>query len=525
MSVKKPFVLTVMDGWGHNPNPQNNAVAMARTPNFDRLWASFPHTLLRTDGPFVGLPEGQMGNSEVGHLNIGAGRIVQMDITRIDQAIERGTFFDNAVLKQAMAHARDGGALHLLGLVSDGGVHAQLSHLFALLETAKREGAANVFVHCFTDGRDTPPESGAGFIERLQARMTALGVGKIASVSGRYYAMDRDKRWRRVEKAYRAIVLGEGVRAADPAAAVRASYAAGVTDEFIEPAVIVDAQGRPAGAVRNGGAVVFFNFRADRARQMTLALNDPATPLPGNPARRQNLRYATMTEYDKNYTYPAAFPPEFPERTLGEICASEGLANLRAAETEKYPHVTYFFNGGREKSFDGEEREMAPSPKVATYDLQPEMNAAGVCDIVVRGIESGAFDLIVVNFANGDMVGHTGVIPAVVQACETVDGCLGRIEAALKLSGGQWIVTADHGNADLLVDPATGKPHTYHTTFPVPFILAGGFRGKLRAGGALRDIAPTILGCLGVEKPAEMTGRDLRSPASAGESPGPGERL
>ena len=515
MSPKKPFVLTVMDGWGHNPNPQNNAVAMARTPNFDRLWASFPHTLLRTDGPFVGLPEGQMGNSEVGHLNIGAGRIVQMDITRIDEAIAGGTLFDNAVLKQSMAHARNGGALHLLGLVSDGGVHAQLNHLFALLEMAKREGAANVFVHCFTDGRDTPPESGAGFIERLQARLTAPAAGKIASVSGRYYAMDRDKRWERVEKAYRAIVLGEGARAADPAAAVRASYAAGVTDEFIEPVVIVDAEGRPAGAVRDGDAVVFCNFRADRARQMTLALNDPATPLPGNPPRRQGLRYVTMTEYDKDYAYPAAFPPQFPERTLGEICASEGLANLRAAETEKYPHVTYFFNGGREKPFDGEEREMAPSPKIATYDLQPEMNAAGVCDIVARGIESGAFDLIVVNFANGDMVGHTGVIPAVVKACETVDGCLGRIEAALKRSGGQWIVTADHGNADLLIDPATGEPHTYHTTFPVPFILAGEFQGKLRAGGALRDIAPTILGCLGIEKPAEMTGRDLRGPAAA----------
>ena len=515
MSAKKPIVLTIMDGWGHNPSPLNNAVAMARTPNFDRLWAAYPHTLLRTDGPFVGLPDGQMGNSEVGHLNIGAGRIVQMDITRIDEAIASAAIFDNPVLQQAMARARSR-SLHLLGLVSDGGVHAQLSHLFALLEMAKRESVANVYVHCFTDGRDTPPASGAGFIERLQARMTALGAGKIASVSGRYYAMDRDNRLQRVEKAYRAIVLGEGARAADPAAAVRASYAAGISDEFIEPVVIVDSDGRPAGAVRDGDAVVFFNFRADRARQMTLALNDPATPLPGNPARRQNLHYVTMTEYDRNYAYPIVLPPEFPDRTLGEICAGEGLLNLRAAETEKYPHVTYFFNGGREKPYAGEEREMAPSPKVATYDLQPEMSAAEVCGIVVRGIESGAFDLIVVNFANGDMVGHTGVIPAAVKACETVDGCLGRIEAALKRTGGQWIVTADHGNADLLIDPATGEPHTYHTTFPVPFILASEFRGELHSGGSLRDIAPTILGCLGIEKPSEMTGRDLRSTAAGG---------
>ncbi len=511
MSANKPFVLTIMDGWGHNPSPLNNAVAMARTPNFDRLWASCPHTLLRTDGPFVGLPDGQMGNSEVGHLNIGAGRIVKMDITRIDEAIASAALFDNPALKEAMAHARPR-SLHLLGLVSDGGVHAQLSHLFALLEMAKRESVANVYVHCFTDGRDTPPESGAGFIAQLQASMTALGAGKIASVSGRYYAMDRDRRWERVEKAYRAIVLGEGLRAADPAAAVQASYAAGVTDEFVEPVVIVDSAGRPAGAVRDGDAVVFFNFRADRARQMTLALNDPATRLPGNPQRVKNLRYVTLTEYDKNYSYPVAVPPEFPDGTLGEICENEGLANLRAAETEKYPHVTYFFNGGREKPYGGEQREMAPSPKVATYDLQPEMSAAEVCGIVVRGIESGAFDLIVVNFANGDMVGHTGVIPAVVKACETVDGCLGRIESALKRTGGQWIVTADHGNADLLIDPATGEPHTYHTRFPVPFILASEFRGKLRSGGSLRDIAPTILGCLGIAKPAEMTGRDLRSP-------------
>ena len=384
MSAKKPIVLTIMDGWGHNPSPLNNAVAMARTPNFDRLWAAYPHTLLRTDGPFVGLPDGQMGNSEVGHLNIGAGRIVQMDITRIDEAIASAAIFDNPVLQQAMARARSR-SLHLLGLVSDGGVHAQLSHLFALLEMAKRESVANVYVHCFTDGRDTPPASGAGFIERLQARMTALGVGKIASVSGRYYAMDRDNRLQRVEKAYRAIVLGEGARAADPAAAVRASYAAGITDEFIEPVVIVDSDGRPAGAVRDGDAVVFFNFRA-RPR----APDDAGAQRPGNPSARQSRKAAkpALRHHDRvrqELRVPIVLPPEFPDRTLGEICAGEGLLNLRAAETEKYPHVTYFFNGGREKPYDGEEREMAPSPKVATYDLQPEMSAAEVCGIVVRG--------------------------------------------------------------------------------------------------------------------------------------------
>ncbi len=511
----RPVVLTIMDGWGENPSPENNAVAMARTPNFDRLRREYPHTLIRTDGPFVGLPEGQMGNSEVGHLNIGAGRIVKMDVTRIDDMIASGEFSSNEVLRAAMAHGRPR-RLHLMGLVSPGGVHSHTNHLYALLEMAKREGAGRVYVHCFTDGRDVPPETGAGYIGELGAKMREIGIGRIATISGRYYAMDRDRRWERVERAFRAMVVGEGAKASEPAGAMRASYAGGVTDEFVEPAVLVDDRGEPVGSIQDEDAVIFFNFRADRARQISIALNGAALNDPGleQPARSlapKNLHYVTMTRYERNYPFPNVLPPHRPERILGEICAEHGLSNLRTAETEKYPHVTYFFNGGAEKPFEGEAREMVASPKVATYDLQPEMSAAGVCDVVVKGIESEAFDLIVVNFANGDMVGHTGVIPAAVKAIETVDECLGRIHEPLRRQGGAWIVTADHGNADLLVDPETGEPHTYHTTFPVPLVVVSEFQGKLREGGSLRDIAPTILGLLGVEQPEEMTGQDLRT--------------
>ena len=509
MKRPKPLVLTIMDGWGCNPDPKNNAVAMARKPNFERLWAEFPHTLLRTDGPFVGLPEGQMGNSEVGHLNIGAGRIVKMDVTRIDDMIASGEFFSNAVLKKAMEHAR-GRKLHLLGLVSPGGVHSHTAHLYALLDMAKREGVERVYVHCFTDGRDEPPQSGAGYVEALQAKMRELGVGQIATVSGRYYAMDRDKRWERVERAFRALVLGEGHKAKDPVEAIRASYEKGISDEFIEPVVIVDEKQQPVARIEDEDAVVFFNYRADRAREMTLALNDPTLEKPARSLAPKNLYYVTMTEYDSKYAFPHVLGPHFPHRILGEIVSEQGWKNLRTAETEKYPHVTYFFNGGREKPYEGEEREMVQSPKVATYDLQPEMSAYGVCEIVVKGIESGSFDLIVVNFANGDMVGHTGKIPAAIKAIETVDDCLGRIWEPLKRKGGAWIITADHGNAELLVDPITGEPHTYHTTFPVPLILASEFSGPLKKDGSLRDISPTILSVLGVEPPNEMTGRDLR---------------
>ncbi len=496
--MPKPFVLTIMDGWGHNPNPENNAVAMANTPNFDRLWAANPHTYIRTDGPFVGLPDGQMGNSEVGHLNIGSGRIIKMDITRIDDIVAQGSMGESAALQGAMDHAR-GQRLHIMGLCSDGGIHAQLTHIMALVETAKRRGLTDIFLHCFSDGRDTPPESGVDYVTQLQAKLYELGVGKIATICGRYYAMDRDKRWERTERAFNAIVLGDGVQENDPAQAMRNSYERGVTDEFVEP-IVLDQAGR----IRNDDAVIFANFRADRARQITLALNGRMDKAP------KRLHYVTMTEYDATYTYPVVIEKHFPENVMGAVCEAQSWRNLRVAETEKYPHVTYFFNGGREKEFTGEEREMVPSPKVATYDLQPEMSAAGVCDKVVKGIESDSFELIVVNFANGDMVGHTGVIPAAVKACETVDACLGRIEAALKPKDAAWIITADHGNADLMVDPTTGQPHTYHTTFPVPLILAGNFSGALRGGGSLRDLSPTILGVLSAEQPAEMSGRDLR---------------
>ena len=509
MPTAKPLVLTIMDGWGHNPDPTNNAVAMAHTPNFDRLWRTNPHTLIRTDGPYVGLPRGQMGNSEVGHLNIGSGRIVRMDITRIDELVKSRRLGGNPALRAAMAHARKS-ALHLLGLVSDGGVHSQAAHLYALLEIARGEGVENVFVHAFTDGRDTPPNSGIGYLRELLQRMEEIGRGRLATISGRYYAMDRDRRWHRVDKALRAMVAGQGALAADPVAAIEASYEAGVTDEFIVPTVMIDPGGDPVGRIRGGDAVVFFNFRADRARQMTAALNDPEVEGVSHALAPEGLHYVTMTQYERSYPYPVVVPPQFPDRILGELCSDQGWRNLRVAETEKYPHVTYFFNGGRERPYAGEERVMVPSPKVATYDLQPEMSAAGVCDAVVNGIESGSFDLIVVNFANGDMVGHAGVLNAAIRACETVDGCLRRIESALERRGGQWIVTADHGNADLMVDPATRGPHTYHTTFPVPFVLVGAHRGDLADGGSLRDIAPTILGCMGVRQPPEMTGRDLR---------------
>ena len=512
MSQRTTVVLTIKDGWGHNTDPdlqQYNAVALAQKPNFDRLWAHYPHTTIRTDGSFVGLPEGQMGNSEVGHLNIGAGRIVKMDVTRIDEMIASGEICADSVLNKAMEHARPR-KLHLMGLVSAGGVHSHIGHLFALLEMAQREGVEKIFVHVFTDGRDEPPQSGAGFVEQLVAKMDELGVGRIATITGRYYAMDRDRRWERVGGAFRVMVAGEGHKATDPVEAIRASYAAGVTDEFIEPVVLVDEQGEPVARIEDEDAVIFFNFRADRARQITMALNDPGLEELPRSLAPKNLHFVTMTEYDRSYPYPHGLPPHQPERILAELSVERGWRNLRTAETEKYPHVTYFFNGGREKPFQGEERTLIPSPKVATYDLQPEMSAPAVCDVVVKGIESGEFDWIVVNFANGDMVGHTGNIEAAVKAVETVDGCLGRIYQVLKDRGGSWIITADHGNADLMVDPNTGQPHTYHTTYPVPFILVSEFGGALRKDGSLRDIAPTMLGILGVDPPAEMTGRDLR---------------
>lgn len=507
---KTPVILTILDGWGESPAVKGNAVRNAYKPNYDGLLRDYPNTLINTSGEWVGLPDGQMGNSEVGHLNIGSGRVIQMDITRIDWMVRNGMFHTDPALQASVKHAR-GRRLHLMGLVSDGGVHSHNTHLYALLEMAKRAGLEDVVVHAFTDGRDTPPNEAAGFLEALQSKIREIGVGRIATVTGRYYAMDRDKRWERVERAFRAIVTGEGRKTADPVAAVKESYEKGVTDEFIEPVVIVNAQNEPTGLLRDEDAVIFFNFRADRGRELSMVLTDYPVDVPYKSLAPKNLHYTTMTVYDQTLKVHTVIKPETHTNLLGGVLAGHSRKQLRVAETEKYPHVTFFFNGGVEKPFDKEEREMVASPKVATYDLQPEMSAEGVCNVVLKGIERADFDVIVVNFANPDMVGHTGVYEAAVKACETCDVMLGRIHQALRAKGGQWIITADHGNAETMIDPVTGGPHTYHTTNAVPLILVNEERRPLRSGGSLRDLAPTVLGLLGLPKPAEMSGNDLRA--------------
>jgi 2,3-bisphosphoglycerate-independent phosphoglycerate mutase len=532
----KPLVLIILDGWGYRAETKANAIALARKPTYDRLLREYPNTLIHTSGPFVGLPEGQMGNSEVGHLNIGAGRIVHMDITRIDLMIQNGEFFSHPVLLDAMKHARTGERrLHLFGLLSDGGVHSQQAHLNALLKMAKQNGLERVFVHAFMDGRDTLPTNGAGYIEQLQQKMRELNCGKIATVNGRYYAMDRDRRWERISKAYNAMVFAdaEGGRQADPVQGMKDSYNRGVTDEFVIPFVVDDSKdaGRSARAtqtIRDEDACICFNFRADRVRQITRALtrnsglNDQGgSDLPGAadldatiPRDRvpRNLRYVCMTRYDKSFNLPVVIPPESMANILANVMGGMNLRNLRVAETEKYAHVTYFFNGGVETPFPGEERVMVQSPKVATYDLKPEMSAAGIADAVVKATEDGTFDVVIVNFANADMVGHSGKIEPTVKAVEVVDACLGRIESAVRAKGGAMLITADHGNAELMIDPATGGPHTAHTTNPVPFIVIAENSKEftLKPNGSLRDISPTLLGMLGLDEPKEMTGADLR---------------
>jgi 2,3-bisphosphoglycerate-independent phosphoglycerate mutase len=508
----KPVVLTVLDGWGYSPETKGNAIALARTPHYDRLLREFPNTLIHTSGPYVGLPDGQMGNSEVGHLNIGAGRVIHMDITRIDLAMASGELFRNDLLLRAMARGR-ARQLHLLGLVSDGGVHSHLEHLYALLRMAQQSKVERVFVHCFLDGRDTPPNSGIDFLRQLEQKLREYRTGQIATVTGRYFAMDRDNRWERIERAYRAMVHGETEhKSADPIEAVRRSYERGTTDEFIEPIVVTGEGGAPRGRIRDDDAVIFFNFRADRARQTTRALAEPGFDKFPDAKRPQNLFFVAMTQYEKTWPWlQFVFGPEKVEHILANVFAQMNLKNLRCAETEKYAHVTYFFNGGIEKPFPGEERILVPSPKVATYDLKPEMSAAGIAGTVVKAIEKGEFDAIVMNFANADMVGHSGKLEAAIKAVEAVDECLGRIYQALKPRGGAWLITADHGNAETMIDPSTGGPHTYHTTNPVPFILVSDdAQVSLRRDGALQDIAPTLLGLLGVPPPPEMTGRDLR---------------
>jgi 2,3-bisphosphoglycerate-independent phosphoglycerate mutase len=513
----KPIVLTVLDGWGYRAETQGNAISLARKPTYDSLIKYFPNTLIHTSGPFVGLPEGQMGNSEVGHLNIGAGRIVHMDMTRIDVLIANRQLQNVPLFQQAMERGRSR-QLHFLGLLSDGGVHSHIQHLFALLEMAAEYKVERVFVHCFLDGRDTPPHSGRDFVRQLQQKMRELQVGEIATLVGRYYAMDRDNRWERIELAYRALAHGEAeTRTGDPVAALQKSYEQDVTDEFVKPIVVTKgegAAGMPVGLIRDDDAVIFFNYRADRARQMTLALAALDFDKFVDPKRPKNLFYVGMTQYDKNWPWlKYVIGPEKLEHILAQVFADVQYKNLRCAETEKYAHVTYFFNGGIEKPFAGEERILVPSPKVATYDLKPEMSAEGITDTVVKAIEKGEFDAIIMNYANADMVGHSGKLGAAIKAVEAVDAGLARIYQALKPRGGAWIITADHGNAETMIDPTTGGPHTYHTTNPVPFILVSenDSRGvRLQSGGSLRDIAPTMLAALGQPQPADMTGRDLR---------------
>lgn len=484
-------------------------MALAQLPTFETLCASYPWTSIAASGPRVGLPEGQMGNSEVGHLNLGAGRMVCQDITKIDCAIESGEFFQNRQILEILERARQG-ALHLLGLLSDGGVHSHLRHLFALLRFAKKQGVERVFVHAFSDGRDTYPQGGIEYLRQLEEEMGRLGVGQIATVSGRYYAMDRDNRWERTEKAYRAIVEGKSAKSFTSAVAgIEASYHEGVSDEFVAPFTIVNSHGEPVGKLQPEQAAVFYNFRADRARQLTRALT--REDFERFPRSRGPVRsFLTLTQYDRTFTLPIAFSPQRLDHILVKVFAEHRLRNLRLAETEKYAHVTYFFNGGEEEIFPGETRVLIPSPQVATYDLKPEMSAFEITDRLLHELDEGFFDTVILNFANADMVGHTGVLEAAVRAVETVDTCLGRIHQKVLQAGGLMIVTADHGNAEQMIDPETGNIHTAHTTNPVPFVLVDDhYKGRLRPGGALEDVAPTLLDYLEIEKPPEMTGHSL----------------
>ena len=504
---KAPTTLIIMDGFGLTDPGPGNAVSLARTPQLDRLFAEYAHTTLSASGLDVGLPAGQMGNSEVGHTNIGGGRVVFQDLPRISRAIDDGSFFENAAYNKAMDDCLEkGSSLHLYGLLSDGGVHSHIQHLYALLQMAKNKGLTRVYVHAFLDGRDVSPTSGKDFVSACRDKCQALGVGKIATVMGRYYAMDRDNRWERVVKAYDAMVNGEGVKAPNPVAMMRENYKNGVTDEFTVPAVVTE-----NAAIRSGDSVIFFNFRPDRARELTRALVDP--DFAG--FRRKKgffpLVYICMTQYDATMpNVEVAYKPEDLTNTFGEYISKQGLTQLRIAETEKYAHVTFFFNGGVEAPYPGEDRVLIPSPKVATYDMQPEMSAYLVTDEVVERIKSGKYDVIILNYANCDMVGHTGVFEAAVKAVETVDACLGRMLAAIEEMGGRAFVTADHGNADRMTDEE-GKPFTAHTTNPVPFIAVGFPEGTklMPEGGRLADIAPTMLAALGLPQPAEMTGRSM----------------
>ena len=502
--MKKPLALIIMDGFGLRRETEGNAIAAAKHPTLDRLWETCPHTQIGASGLDVGLPDGQMGNSEVGHTNMGAGRIVYQELTRITKSIEDGEMEREPALLHAMENAKKpGAALHLMGLLSDGGVHSHIRHLFGLLEMAKKNGVEKVFIHCFMDGRDVPPTSGAEYIEQLQNELARIGLGKIATVSGRYYAMDRDNRWERVGKAYDAMVNGEGVKAPDPVAMMHQSYADGVTDEFIVPAVVTE-----NATIQSGDSVIFFNFRPDRARELTRTLVDPDFTGFGRKKGFFPLTYICMTQYDATMpNVEVAYKPQSLENTLGEYISKKGLTQLRIAETEKYAHVTFFFNGGVEAPYPGEDRALIPSPKVATYDLQPEMSAPEVADKLVAALGERKFDFICLNFANGDMVGHTGVYDAIVKAVKAVDGCVAKVVEAAKENGYEVVMIADHGNADNAVN-ADGTPNTAHSLNPVPIVVVSD-RVKSVHDGILADVAPTVLKLMGLEQPAEMTGKAL----------------
>lgn len=506
--MKKPVVLTIMDGFGYTPNTEGNAIALAGTPNLDKLCEKYPHTLIQASGMDVGLPNGQMGNSEVGHTNIGAGRVVYQDLTRITKSIMDGNFFTNEALVEAMENAKDKN-LHIAGLVSDGGVHSHSEHLIAVLDMAKKFGLKNVYVHAFTDGRDTDPQSAKDFLAEISKHMEEIGVGKFATVSGRYYAMDRDNRWERVEKAYNAIVKSEGETANSAAECIENSYANGVNDEFVVPTVILE-DGKPVASFNENDSFICFNFRPDRAREITRAISDPE--FSGFERKYIPCMYVCMTTYDATMTaVKVAYGPEDIVNTLGEFLSNNGKVQLRAAETEKYAHVTFFFNGGKEEPYEGEDRILIPSPKVATYDLQPEMSADMLLEKVLEAVESGKYDFITVNFANPDMVGHTGDMAATEKAIKTVDDCVGKLFAKVLEVGGSGIITADHGNAELMIDLETKRPITSHSTNPVPFVVVGEeYVGKeLLTDGKLSDIAPTVIDMLNMEQPKEMSGHSL----------------
>jgi 2,3-bisphosphoglycerate-independent phosphoglycerate mutase len=512
LNQKGPLALIILDGFGHSTVREGNAVALARMPFYDEIRERYPHTLIEASGTCVGLPARVMGNSEVGHLNMGAGRVIMTDIRRIDYSIETGEFFSNAAFVNAMENAKQrGGALHLMGLLSDGLVHSSQQHLYALLRMAKERGLTRAYVHCFLDGRDTPPSSAHLYVKALQDKIAEMSFGEIATVCGRYYAMDRDKRWERTERAYRLLVRAEGERAEDAVAAVRHSYERGVTDEFVEPVSITRADGSPVATIKDGDSCIFFNFRADRARQLTRALAVEGFDGFAVPDRPE-IDYVCFTLYDQTFDLPIAFTQLRHKNILAEVFAAAGVRNYRLAETEKYAHVTYFFNGGTELEYPSERRFLVPSPKVATYDLMPEMSAFKVTEKILRGIDERETDLFIVNFANPDMVGHTGNLAKTIEAVQYVDTCIGWITKALRTARGRCLITADHGNCEQMIDPSTGQPHTAHTTNPVPFhLIDEDSRGvKLRDDGALEDVAPTILGLLGLGQPEEMTGRDLR---------------